>query len=105
MKRRLSFAAPLLVIACHHGGGAPAHYNEWNVFNTGSQCLAEDPGPERCPRHATCNPPPPKNITCPDGLEPQGDPVRVYQDVEGGACYVQPASDAGAPVEIACPGY
>jgi hypothetical protein len=109
MKRRFSFAAPLvLVAACHHGGGPTithnpppqpaAHYADWQVSMQGDTCYADDATPIDCPPDASCNPPAPMTIACPDGITEDA-PVKVYQEQENGPCAVE----GGAPID--CPSY
>jgi hypothetical protein len=109
MKRRLSFAAPfVLVAACHHGGGPTdhnpppppqtKHYAEWQVYKSGDTCQAETPD-EGCPPDTDCNPPPPMTIACPAGIT-ENTPMKVYQETDqNGACYV----DGPTPTKIDCP--
>lgn len=106
MKRRFSFAAPIiLVAACHHGGGPtdhnppqpqPKHYAEWNVHKNGDTCSAEDTSSMDCPPDASCNPPPPMSIACPEGIT-EDNSVMVYQETENGPCAVE----GGGPID--CP--
>jgi hypothetical protein len=113
--RRLAFAAPFILIAtlpaCRHasGGGdgttithnppAQRHYAEWNVFKNGDTCAADDATPDSCPPDASCNPPPPMAIACPEGITEDGS-VAVFQDAEGGPCFL--GSDGS---EIECPSW
>lgn len=109
--RRLSFAAPLVLIAaCHpspkkeppidENPPAQTRYAEWNVGMNGDTCYADDASPMDCPPDASCNPPPPMSIACPEGITADAT-MLVYQAEENGPCYI----DGEAPVETDCPSW
>src|SRR5262249_9535825 len=94
-----------LVAACHHGGGGTGpttdkNYKSWSVMKQGDSCTAYD-SDQSCPENATCNPPPPMQISCPDGMI-EGQPMTVVQPIEGVECWTQPPNGT-APMQIACP--
>lgn len=115
---RQSFAAPFILsiavalpmaTACKSGGGGGevkqpdpdpvGNYGEWNVWMAadGSGCSAAPVDSGECPPDASCNPPPPMAVSCPEGISADG--LKIIQAVEGGEC----ATEAGAPV--ACPSW
>jgi hypothetical protein len=108
-QRRLSFAAPLiLVAACTPTGGGDTTttrnppqpeppYSQWNVSMYSGECSADDATPFDCPPDASCNPPPPMPVECPAGLE-EGGSVLVIQQSEDGPCTVD-------GTETACPAW
>jgi hypothetical protein len=109
--RRLSFAAPLVLIAAchpspkkeppiHENPPAASRYAEWNVAKSGDTCYADTLEEMSCPPDASCNPPPPMSIQCPEGLE-EGASLVVYQAEENGPCYI----DGETATEIACPSW
>jgi hypothetical protein len=80
-------------------------YQEWSVYKNGDTCAAMVDVDCPPPEEATCNPPPPMRVDCPLGVE-EGNAVVIYQQVEGGPCYVEPA-DCGEggcdPQPAECP--
>jgi hypothetical protein len=109
--RRLSFAAPLiLVAACHPKTGPttrnppqpePTRFAEWSVSMSGDACYADDNTPDTCPPDASCNPPPPMTIACPAGMTEES-AVIVYQEQEDGPCYLE---GEGGAEEVDCPSW
>lgn len=53
-----------------------------------------------CPANATCNPPPPTKIACPDGISVDR-PLSIYSPAGSDLCYVTPPS-AQCPKNATC---
>jgi hypothetical protein len=94
MRRRRWFAAPLVITTAAIPGCSSAPKGpDWYVNRNGTACTASTP--VHCPRNATCNPPPPHAVTCPDGMG-ESSTVEVDQNADGTCTMTIPGCTGGA---------
>lgn len=71
--------APTIV---DHENPPPSQVRSWTVWVSGDECMADDNTPDSCPEGASCNPPPPMIVSCPEGMT--GESVTINET--DGAC-------------------
>jgi hypothetical protein len=82
-----------------HDNPPSSSYRSWTVWAGDGECQAEDDAvDDSCPPGASCNPPPPFQTACPEGVT-EGQ-ITITQAKADGPCTMQTAE---ASVEVACP--
>lgn len=69
-------------------------YRTWNVWTSEEGCEAVIAGADDCPPDASCNPPPPMEVACPEGMT--ADSITIVQAAADGPCTLGDAV-------VACP--